>query len=64
MAAPILVIGGAGFIGPRLVRRLLARGETVVCMDVNTAAPSPDTVTVIRGDVTRFEDVLKTIVMV
>jgi nucleoside-diphosphate-sugar epimerase len=64
MAAPILVIGGAGFIGPRLIRRLLARGETVVCMDVNTAAPSLDTVQVIRGDVTRFEDVLKTIVEV
>jgi nucleoside-diphosphate-sugar epimerase len=64
MAAPILVIGGAGFIGPRLIRRLLARGETVVCMDVNTAAPSLETVQVIRGDVTRFEDVLKTIVEV
>jgi nucleoside-diphosphate-sugar epimerase len=64
MAAPILVIGGAGFIGPRLIRRLLARGETVVCMDVNTTAPSLDTVQVIRGDVTRFEDVLKTIVEV
>jgi nucleoside-diphosphate-sugar epimerase len=64
MAAPILVIGGAGFIGPRLIRRLLARGETVVCMDVNAAASSLGNVPVIRGDVTRFEDVLKTIVEV
>lgn len=65
---PILVIGGTGFIGPRLIRRLVARGETVVCMDLNPGTASfPDLgerVTVIRGDVTRFEDVLATVVEV
>ena len=35
---PTLVIGGTGFIGPRLIRRLVAAGETVVCMDVNPGA--------------------------
>jgi nucleoside-diphosphate-sugar epimerase len=65
---PILVIGGTGFIGPRLIRRLVARGETVVCMDVNPGTASfaelGDRVTVTRGDVTRFEDVLRAVVEV
>ena len=30
-----LVIGGTGFIGPRAIRRLIERGEEVVCMDIN-----------------------------
>ena len=34
----ILVLGGTGFIGPRAIQRLVARGEHVVCMDIN-----PDT---------------------
>jgi len=29
----VLVIGATGFIGPRLIRKLIARGETVVGMD-------------------------------
>ncbi len=32
----VLVIGATGFIGPRLIRKLVARGETVVGMDLNT----------------------------
>jgi nucleoside-diphosphate-sugar epimerase len=64
----ILVIGGTGFIGPRLIRRLVARGETVVCMDVNpggvTFAHLGDRVKVIRGDVTQFEDVMRTVMEV
>ena len=35
-----LVIGGTGFIGPRVIRRLLERGEEVVCMDINPGAAS------------------------
>lgn len=62
---PTLVIGGTGFIGPRLIRRLVARGETVVCMDLNPGAVTfmdlADRVRVIRGDVTQFEDVLRTV---
>src|ERR687895_1640980 len=60
----ILVTGGTGFIGPRVIRRLAARGEDIVCMDINTGAASfaglDDQVTVMRGDVTRFEDVMRT----
>lgn len=60
---PTLVIGGTGFIGPRLIRRLVARGETVVCMDVNPATfpDLQDKVRVVRGDVTQFEDVMRVV---
>jgi nucleoside-diphosphate-sugar epimerase len=61
----ILVIGATGFIGPRLIRRLIARGQTVVGMDVNPGAAAfgnvPIGAPVIRGDVTRFDDVMRTI---
>ena len=64
----VLVIGGTGFIGPRLIRRLVARGQDVVCMDLNPAAASFTDVAlrapVIRGDVTRFEDVMRTVLEV
>ncbi len=59
----ILVIGGTGFIGPRVIRHLAERGEKVVCMDINPGAASfaglEDQVTVVRGDVTQFEDVMR-----
>jgi nucleoside-diphosphate-sugar epimerase len=60
---PTLVIGGTGFIGPRLIRRLVATGETVVCMDVNPATfpDLQDKVRVVRGDVTQFEDVMRVV---
>jgi nucleoside-diphosphate-sugar epimerase len=62
-AMSILVFGGTGFIGPRVIRRLAARGEQVVCMDINPGAASftglEDRVTVRRGDVTQFEDVMR-----
>jgi nucleoside-diphosphate-sugar epimerase len=61
----ILVIGATGFIGPRLIRRLVARGESVVGMDLNPNAPtfdgSPIGVPVMRGDITQFEDVMRTV---
>jgi nucleoside-diphosphate-sugar epimerase len=62
----ILVIGGTGFIGTRVIRRLAARGEEVVCMDINPGAASfgdlGQQVKVVRGDVTQFEDVMRTTV--
>ena len=65
---PTLVIGGTGFIGPRLIRRLVAAGETVVCMDLNPGAATftgfADQVRVIRGDITQFEDVTRVILEV
>ena len=58
----IFVIGGTGFIGIRVIPMLVARGETVVCMDINPNAPAfsglGGKVTVIRGDVTQFDDVI------
>ena len=58
----VLVIGGTGFIGFRLVRLLVGRGQKVTCMDINPAAHSfadlGDQVTVVRGDVTQFDDVM------
>ena len=58
----VLVIGGTGFIGYRLVRRLVARGQTVTCMDANPDAHSfadlGARVSCVRGDVARFEDVI------
>ena len=65
---PTLVIGGTGFIGPRLIRRLVAAGESVVCMDVNPGAATftglADQVRVIRGDITHFEDVMRAVLEV
>jgi nucleoside-diphosphate-sugar epimerase len=62
---PILVLGGAGFIGPRAIRRLVERGHDVVCMDINPGGASfagmGDRVKVVRGDITQFEDVVKVI---
>ena len=62
----ILVLGGTGFIGPRVIRRLVERGQEVVCMDLNTGTASfagmEDHVRVIRGDVTQFEDVMKAVI--
>src|SRR5437588_247563 len=61
----VLVVGATGFIGPRLIRRLLARGESVVGMDLNPGAATfgdvPIGAPVIRGDVTSFEDVMRTV---
>ncbi len=60
---PILVIGGTGFIGSRVIRRLARRGEEVVCMDINPGAASfgelGEKVNVVRGDVTQFDDVMR-----
>lgn len=58
----VLVVGGAGFIGRRLVPLLVERGERVVCMDIAPSQASfealGDRVTVVRGDVTQFDDVI------
>src|SRR5215813_6398770 len=58
----VFVVGGTGFIGYRLVRLLVARGETVTCMDTNPDAHSfadlGTKVSCRRGDVAQFDDVL------
>jgi nucleoside-diphosphate-sugar epimerase len=60
----VLVIGGAGFIGRRMIPILVRAGESVTCMDIDVAgataafAPFADKVKVVRGDVTQFDDVI------
>lgn len=58
----VFVVGGAGFIGRRLVALLVERGEHVVCMDINPGQASfeafGEQVQVVRGDVTQFDDVM------
>jgi nucleoside-diphosphate-sugar epimerase len=59
----VLVYGGAGFIGPRVMRRLLDRGHEVACMDVNPNAPSvadlQGRIQMYRGDITLMDDTIK-----
>jgi nucleoside-diphosphate-sugar epimerase len=60
----ILVIGGAGFIGRRLIPLLVAENQTVTCMDIDVASAAAafgqfgDKVRIVRGDVTAFDDVI------
>jgi nucleoside-diphosphate-sugar epimerase len=62
----ILVIGGTGFIGRRLIPLLAQRGEEIVCMDINPATANYENygkqVRVVRGDVSQFDDVMATMV--
>jgi len=64
----VLVLGATGFIGPRLIRKLVARGQSVVGMDLNPhAVPfdgAPVGCPVVRGDITQFEDVMRLILEV
>ena len=53
----VLVIGGAGFIGRRLIPLLLARGDEVACMDIVLADHGAQ-VAVRRGDVRQFDEVM------
>ena len=60
----MLAIGGAGFIGRRLLPILAKAGHEVTCMDIDVAGASAafsdlgDKVSVVRGDVTQFDDVI------
>ena len=60
----ILVIGGAGFIGRRLIPILQAAGHDVTCMDIDAAGATAafaglgGKVRIVRGDVTQFDDVI------
>jgi nucleoside-diphosphate-sugar epimerase len=62
----ILVFGGTGFIGRRLIPLLVARGEEIVTVDINPQTASYESlgpaVRVLRGDVTSFDEVMAAMV--
>jgi nucleoside-diphosphate-sugar epimerase len=62
----VLVLGGTGFIGPRVMRRLVDRGHEVSCMDINPNSPLiekiRDRIQVSRGDITLMDDVVEAMV--
>lgn len=61
----VLVIGGTGFIGSRLARRLVQRGERVVLFDIapdlHAIRDLGDAVAVERGDIVQLSELLRVI---
>ena len=61
----IMVTGGAGFIGNRIVRKLVDRGEEVVCFDMapprDNLRPYLDRIQVYRGDITQIPHLLEAV---
>ena len=55
----ILVTGGNGFIGRRIVRELAERGNDVVCFDLAPPPAPLDAVTYYRGDVTQLPQIIE-----
>ena len=55
----VMIIGGTGFIGRRLVPLIAQRGKEIVCMDINPQTADSSAlgkqVRVVRGDVSQFE---------
>ncbi len=61
----IMVTGGTGFIGNRIIRKLLDRGEDVVCFDLapprNNLEPYADRINFYRGDISQIPHLLEAI---
>lgn len=61
----VLITGGKGFIGARVVKNLVERGEKVVCFEPKTSAGRlgslAQQVTMIDGDIVRYSDVANAI---
>ena len=61
----VMVTGGTGFIGNRIIRKLIERGEEVVCFDLapprSNLAPYLDSIRMYRGDVTQLPHLLEAI---
>ena len=56
----ILVTGGKGFIGARLIKKLVARGESVICLDLKTSpgrlGETAQAIKMIAGDASDLKD--------
>ena len=61
----VMVTGGTGFIGNRIIRKLVERGEEVVCFDLAppraNLTPLLDRIQFYRGDVTQLPHLLEAI---
>ena len=61
----VMVTGGTGFIGNRIIRKLVERGEEVVCFDLAppraNLTPYLDRVRMYRGDVTQLPHLLEAV---
>ena len=61
----IMVTGGTGFIGARVVRKLVERGQEVVCFDMapprGSLQPYLDRIDVYRGDITQMPHLLEAV---
>ena len=62
----VAVLGGSGFIGTRVMRRLVEHGHEVHCMDIAPDAPAldplRDRIRLMRGDITLMDDVVEALV--
>lgn len=56
----MLVVGGLGYIGRRVVEELLARGEDVKVLDRARDVKTPQGATVVKGDATDFSTLYDT----
>ena len=61
----IMVTGGSGFIGPRIISKLIGLGEKVLCFDLHELScitqPGQELVHFYKGDVTRLSDLLEAV---
>ncbi|HJN85551.1 MAG: NAD(P)-dependent oxidoreductase [Dehalococcoidia bacterium] len=61
----VMVTGGTGFIGNRIIRMLVERGEDVVCFDVAppraNLQPFLDRIKLYRGDITQIPHLLEAV---
>ena len=61
----IMVTGGTGFIGNRIIRKLVERGEDVVCFDLAppraNLEPYLDRIQLYRGDITQVPHLLEAV---
>ena len=59
----ILILGGSGFIGPRVMRRLVERGHEVHCMDISPESDQlesiRDQIKITHGDITLMDDLIE-----